>query len=317
MDIKKINKPKDENLKLKELHPMLMKYFTNTLFIAPTGVGKTNLIINLLDRPRFYKNKFDRVILFSNTYHNDKIWKACKCIDEENVHIDYDDETLQEIVDEQEEAIENDEPINTLIIFDDIIQQINKHSSLINKLVMRNRHYYLTIWITTQKYSLVSPTIRNNTSYYILFGIKNIKEKEFITNELSDSVSEDEFSKIWNYALDGQNYNFLVISVKDKPEKMYRKQFKSFIMVKDMKPEDKNYMINSILFPKDNWTVASGRTWLKEHKFPKEVKVNLTHRPNFITFRLNAPDYMEKLGYKRYVTKKLPNGVEIVMAYKD
>ena len=49
MDIKKINKPKDENLNLKELHPMLMKYFTNTLFIAPTGVGKTNLIINLLN----------------------------------------------------------------------------------------------------------------------------------------------------------------------------------------------------------------------------------------------------------------------------
>jgi len=97
MDIKKINKPKDENLNLKELHPMLMKYFTNTLFIAPTGVGKTNLIINLLDRPRFYKNKFDKIILFSNTYHNDKIWKACKSIDEENVHVDYSDEKLKEI----------------------------------------------------------------------------------------------------------------------------------------------------------------------------------------------------------------------------
>ena len=317
MDIKKINKPKDENLNLKELHPMLMKYFTNTLFIAPTGVGKTNLIINLLDRPRFYKNKFDRVILFSNTYHNDKIWKACKTIDEENVHIDYSDEKLQEIVDEQRQAIEDDEPINTLIIFDDIIQQINKHSALINKLVMRNRHYYLTIWITTQKYSLVSPTIRNNISYYILFGIKNRKEKEFIINELSDNITEEDFVKMWDYALDDKNYNFMVISAKDKQEKMYRKQFKSFIMVQDMKKEDKNYMINSILFPKDNWTVASGRAWLKEHKYPKEVKVNLDHRPNFITFRLNAPEYMDKMGFVRYVTKKLPNGVQIVLAYKN
>jgi len=317
MDIKKINKPKDENLNLKELHPMLMKYFTNTLFIAPTGVGKTNLIINLLDRPRFYKNKFDKIILFSNTYHNDKIWKACKSIDEENVHVDYSDEKLEEIVDEQRQAIEDDEPINTLIIFDDIIQQINKHSALINKLVMRNRHYYLTIWITTQKYSLVSPTIRNNISYYILFGIKNRKEKEFIINELSDNISEEDFIKMWDYALDDKNYNFMVISAKDKAEKMYRKQFKSFIMIQDMKKDDKNYMINSVLFPKDNWTVASGRSWLKEHKFQKDVKVNLDHRPNFITFRLNAPDYMEKLGYTRYITKRLTNGVEIVMAYKN
>ncbi len=317
MDIKKINKPKDENLNLKELHPMLMKYFTNTLFIAPTGVGKTNLIINLLDRPRFYKNKFDKIILFSNTYHNDKIWKACKSIDEDNVYVDYSDEKLQEIVDEQRQAIEDEEPINTLIIFDDIIQQINKHSALINKLVMRNRHYYLTIWITTQKYSLVSPTIRNNISYDILFGIKNKKEKEFIINELSDNISEEDFTKMWDYALDGKNYNFMVIGVKDRDNKMYRKQFKSFMMVQDMKKEDKNYMINSILFPKDNWTVGSARSWMKEHNYPIDVKVNLDHRPNFITLRLNAPEYMTKLGFTKYITKRLPNGIEIVLAYKN
>ena len=316
MDIKKINKPKDENLNLKELHPMLMKYFTNTLFIAPTGVGKTNLIINLLDRPRFYKNKFDKVILFSNTYHNDKIWKACKSIDEENVHIDYSDETLQEIIDEQRQSIEDENPVNTLIIFDDIIQQINKHSSLINKLVMRNRHYYLTIWITTQKYSLVSPTIRNNTSYYVLFGIKNRKEKDFIINELSDNISEDDFTKIWDYALDGKNYNFMVISVKDKPEKMYRKQFKSFIMVQDMKEDDKSSMVNSYIFPRESWSVTSARNWMKEHKQPKERKVAFD-RPNFITFQINTPEHIEKLGYKKYFTKKLPNGVQIISAYKD
>jgi len=316
MDIKKINKPKDENLNLKELHPMLMKYFTNTLFIAPTGVGKTNLIINLLDRPRFYKNKFDKVILFSNTYHNDKIWKACKSIDEENVHIDYSDETLQEIIDEQRQSIEDENPINTLIIFDDIIQQINKHSSLINKLVMRNRHYYLTIWITTQKYSLVSPTIRNNTSYYVLFGIKNRKEKDFIINELSDNISEDDFTKIWDYALDGKNYNFMVISVKDKPEKMYRKQFKSYIMVQDMKDDDKSSMVNSYIFPRESWTVTSARNWMKEHKQPKERKVAFD-RPNFITFQINTAEHIAKLGYTKYITKRLPNGVEIIIAYKN
>ena len=171
LSIKKIPKPKDENLKLKELNPMLMKYFTNTLFIAPTGVGKTNLIINLLDRPRFYKNKFDKIVLFSNTYYSDNIWKSCKSIDEENVHIDYSDDVLEQIIEEQISSKNDDEPLNTLIIFDDIIQQISKHKSLINKLIMRNRHYYLTICITTQKYSLVSPTIRNNTAYFVLFGI--------------------------------------------------------------------------------------------------------------------------------------------------
>jgi hypothetical protein len=316
LQIKKINKPKDENLHLKELHPMLMKYFTNTLFIAPTGVGKTNLIINLLDRPRFYKNKFDKVVLFSNTYYSDNIWKSCKTIDPENVHIDYSDDVLEQIIEEQIASVDDEEPLNTLIIFDDIIQQISKTKSMINKLIMRNRHYYLTIWITTQKYSLVSPTIRNNTSYYVLFGIKNKKEKEFITNELSDNVNEEDFTKIWNYALDGKNYNFLVISVKDSPDKIYRKQFKSFISITDQKETDKNSMINSFIFPRDSWNVTSARNWMKEHKQPKERKVAYD-RPNFITFQINTAEQIEKLGYTKYRTKTLPNGVQIITAYKD
>jgi len=316
LTIKKIPKPKDENLNLQKLNPFLMKYFTNTLFIAPTGVGKTNLIINLLDRPKFYKNKFDKVVLFSNTYYSDNIWKSCKSIDEENVHIDYSDDILEQIIEEQISSKDDDEPLNTLIIFDDIIQQISKTKSLINKLIMRNRHYYLTIWITTQKYSLVSPTIRNNTSYFILFGIKNKKEKEFITNELSDNVDEEDFTKIWNYALDGKNYNFLVISVKDKPDKMYRKQFTSFILMKDHSDKDKNYMVNSYIFPREDWNVTSARNWMKEHKQPKERKVAYD-RPNFITFQINTPEHIEKLGFKKYRTKTLPNGVQIISAYKD
>jgi hypothetical protein len=233
LTIKKIKKVEDHNLHLKKLHPMLMKYFTNTLFIAPTGVGKTNLIINLLDRPRFYKDKFDKVVLFSNTYFTDSIWKSCKTIEEENVYTDYSDECLQEIIDEQEEAIKNEEPINCLIIFDDIIQQINKGKSLINNLVMRNRHYYITIWITTQKYSRVSLSIRNNISYFVLFGIKNKKEKEFIINELSDNIPEDDFLKLWTHSLDNKNYNFMVISTKDKQGKQYRKQFESYLSISD------------------------------------------------------------------------------------
>lgn len=314
--IKKIKKPEDDNLKLKKLHPLLPKYFTNTLFIAPTGVGKTNLIINLLDRPRFYKNKFDKVVLFSNTYYNDKIWESCKTIESENVYTDYSDDTLQSLVDEQEDAKQSGEPINTLIIFDDIIQQINKNKSLINSLVMRNRHYYLTIWITTQKYSRVSLSIRNNIAYYVLFGIKNKKEKQFIIDELSDNISEDDFIKLWEYALEGKNYNFLVISVKDSPDKVYRKQFRSYLISEESTQKDKKSEINSIIFPKESFTVGSARKWLKEHNFKSEGKVDSEYRPNFYSFRMHSPSELEKLGFTKYYNKKLKNGVEIISAYK-
>ena len=66
-----------------------------------------------------------------------------------------------------------------------------------------------------------------------------------IYDNYKDNITEDDFVKMWDYALDDKNYNFMVISAKDKAEKMYRKQFKSFIMIQDMKKDDKNYMINS------------------------------------------------------------------------
>jgi hypothetical protein len=227
MDIKKIPKPEDDSIKLKPLHPLLMKYFTATLFVAPTGVGKTNLIINLLDRPRFYKGKFDKVVLFSNTYYTDNIWRSCKTINEADVHLNYNDSELQKYVDEQDELKQRGEPQNMLIIFDDIIQQINKDTSLVNSLIMRSRHYYITIWITTQKFSRVSTTIRNNCSYYIIFRITNKKEHKFIVDEIAGD--EIEFERMWNYAIGDKNYNFLVVSVKDKPSRMYRRQFLSYI----------------------------------------------------------------------------------------
>jgi hypothetical protein len=318
MDIKKIPVKKDENLKLKKLHPLLMKYFTNTLFIAPTGVGKSNLIINLLDRKQFYKGKFDKIILFSNTYYTDRIWKSCKSIEDENVYTDYDDSILQQIIDEQDEAKKNDEPINTLLIFDDIIQQINKQNSLLNSLVMRSRHYHLTIWLTSQKFSRVSTSIRNNISYFVLFGIKNQKEKKFIVDELSDNVGEDKFLKLWNYALDDKNYNFMIISVKDSNKKMFRKQFKSFLNIEEIKKEVKENKekINSVIFPKDKFNVKDARDWLKKHNYIFDKKVDKVYRPNFLSFRQNSVDVLEKEGYVKYITKKLSNDVELIIAYK-
>ena len=67
--------------------------------------------------------------------------------------------------------------------------------------------------------------------------------------------------------------------------------------------------VQTILFPKDTYKVGEAREWLKMNKFIWNSKVD-RERPNFLSFRQTEPTY------KRYITKVLPNGVELIIGYK-
>ena len=66
-------------------------------------------------------------------------------------------------------------------------------------------------------------------------------------------------------------------------------------------------VIQSVIFDKKHWTVESSRRWL-EHKHLKDYKVHITD--NFIRWRQHEPDQ-----YSKYITKRLPNGIEYILNY--
>jgi hypothetical protein len=322
LEIKKVPKKRNKFIdSLPKLNPMIMPYFSNTLMVAPTNTGKTNMAINLLDRKEFYGRKFDKIYLFSSTFQQDDLWRSCKTVRKEDmtsIYLQLNDKNIQAVLNEQTEAKKSGEPINSLMILDDMMYELHK-CKLMQTLLTRNRHFYLTIWITTQKYNTyVSPIIRNNCRFFILFGISNKKEREVILDELSGKVSEQQLEMMWNYARGDHDYNFLVIDTRSPMDKMFRKQFLSYIEVKEHKDDDtKESCTQSVMFPKGEFSVASSREWLKKHNLLANGKVDGNFRDNYYAFRQRSPDEVRKKGYSKFRSRKLPNGVILIMVYKE
>jgi hypothetical protein len=77
---------------------------------------------------------------------------------------------------------------------------------------------------------------------------------------------------------------------------------------------ESNYVVQSVIFKKSKYSVASAKKWLKDNKY-KSPKVDETE--NMLRFRQMSPKMVDKKGYTEYRTKPLgKSGIELVLAYK-
>ena len=198
------------------------------LIVAPSFGGKTTLILNLL---KFYENVFKKSDLFlvSQTAFTDPSWKKAP-IPVDNRIDSYDEAWLQDIcglneefgssststsrfktnkfaklfgIDESRTSVTKPKP-HKLVIFDDVIGSgFSKRNgnTFLDSFITRCRHHKVSVIISTQKYKVVSSTIRINVSAIILFRIGNVTERKVIAEEQSDGVSPQQFLEMWANAV--------------------------------------------------------------------------------------------------------------------
>ena len=76
---------------------------------------------------------------------------------------------------------------SVLFLVDDFTDQASfaKHNNLLNALYIKARHYGVNIICSSQKYNGLSTTISTNSRQLIFFKLRNYKEVEATSNELS------------------------------------------------------------------------------------------------------------------------------------
>jgi hypothetical protein len=79
---------------------------------------------------------------------------------------------------------------------------------------------------------------------------------------------------------------------------------------------EKNYKLHSVLIPKNNEfdSLDKAINWIKENDFKVKKKVDITN--DYYRFRQLNPQYLIRTGYSEFRSKRLPNGVLLVIAYK-
>ena len=143
---------------------MFMKEPHTTLFIAPTGVGKTHLASSLLETE--HRNHFDFIVIicptlrYNSTYKNRSwVWNDPDVIPiEPGNNLYYLSEKISNL-------LAGDK---TLFLIDEIIadETLDKHHQPLLELAISGRHRGHCLWLLTQSYTAVF----NPITYGGLFG---------------------------------------------------------------------------------------------------------------------------------------------------
>ncbi len=181
----------------KDFLPPLDSYVSGfcACIVGPSGSGKSNYIISLLNtgkknkKQRGFRNIFSNICVISPSMHTIKKNNPFKDLEDqwkfdeltvENL------ETFEALCEEaKEKADDNDEePQFILLILDDCGTTIRKNKQIENKfnqIVANRRHLYnCSIIMLLQYTTQIPPSIRSNLSHLISFMPKSYAEKENI-----------------------------------------------------------------------------------------------------------------------------------------
>ena len=212
-----------------------LPYHGSILFVGSPGSGKTSLITSMLlshkskktrSNPRYYHKFFDSVFIVSGSLATLPIKDFA--LKQDHVYDHYSEAIMGEILDKAK-AEQNG---NTLIVCDDVIDDLKKSKHLTSTIYNR-RHCTqndddmirsgLSIWITSQKFNALPLRYRSNMSHIIIFPTSNHSELRAIKDELLGDLSKDEQDRVLEEAW-REPYSFLFVDAfAPKGKRLYAK----------------------------------------------------------------------------------------------
>ena len=153
------------------------------LIVGAPGSGKTNLLLNLINKNnRFYNKKFDRVYFVSPSVHTigEQLGVHAKRLFSDLSKLD----TILEINLEFKKANPGH---RALLILDDmshVFKRANNQKELI-KLIQNRRHYGMSIMIVAQKINKIPLEVRALCDHLCMFNTPHSSEWKIVNEEFN------------------------------------------------------------------------------------------------------------------------------------
>ena len=195
-----------------------LNYVNLTLIIGLPASGKSSLIKTLLNgtsEDNLYNNVFNSVYYISpsDTMDLDLPEEKIINLDKEDLSV-----ILENIIDEEKDLGEQDDPHRLLIILDDAVNYINTNKNslkIFKKLCCNGRHILgkhssVALWLVSQKVKNIPLTIRSQANQIFFFDSTKA-EKEVVRDEFLP-LDKKEANKLYEYIFD-KAHNFLFVNL--------------------------------------------------------------------------------------------------------
>ena len=204
------------------------------LIIAPSGSGKTNTLLHLIDK--FYP--IDKIYLYAKDTDEEKYQYLINKREQAGIKNLNDPHAFLEYSNDMNDVLENINNYNknrdkkVLIIFDDMIADImrsEKFKAIVKELFIRCRKLNISIVFITQSYFRTPKDARLNSTHYILMKMGNKKELKSIGEENSGHLDFNDFLKIYDYCTN-EPYSFMMVDTRPTARVTFKKNFDKPLM---------------------------------------------------------------------------------------
>lgn len=195
---------------------------------------KKKEVEGVVDRTNEDENEFEGLVPPLDEDFDGKIPEEC-------FFSDYDESTLQEIMDEQMKVVkllkkhkQSKHLANRiLIIFDDLVGSSlfsGTRNNPFKKLNTTHRHYSCSMLMVSQGYKEIPKTVRTNWSCLLIFEIPNEKEIEVIYEEFPMGLKREQWQEVYEYCTSG-DHDFMFMNYQKEKRLRIMKNFDQVVFV--------------------------------------------------------------------------------------
>ena len=174
---------------------MFMEEPHTAFFVAPTGMGKTQLALNLLESE--YRNHFDFIIIICPTLaHNEKYKSRGWVWTDPEVTLEEPGKQLHYLIEKCSKQVLAGS--KTLFLIDNIIadEALNKRRQPLLELAISGRHRAHLQWLLTQLYTAISKNIKRQAKMLYVWYPKNRTDLNVIHEENDVIEMQEDLARV-------------------------------------------------------------------------------------------------------------------------
>ena len=187
MKIQNYDVEDDENNDFIQLHNFMPDRCFRMLICAPSGGGKTNLLLELIYKLLY----FDKIYLYARNLQQSKYKHLLKSLEPISKKFGYD--VVEGSNDEIIPLTDLPDDNQKLVIFDDFLNTGKKNDERIRDYFTNSRNKNCSCIYLSQSYYGTDKTIRLNISHYCIFEFPSRNEQPMICRELG--VNKQDYQK--------------------------------------------------------------------------------------------------------------------------